>query len=164
GYRDSGPRQPLMTAIGVDLCKEVIGLNDRQQWSFNGIADWLETHTKPVALYELLSGAGRSRADVKRQFTLEPAIRDKWISALRSGRYSQLYGTWHHYDRVCTVEVILHELGYRDCGPRQPLMMLIGVDLCKEVICLNDQLQWSFNGIADWLATHTKPVSRAAAW
>ena len=114
-------------------------------------------------LYALLSGDGRSRVDVNRQFMFEAEIRDKWIRALRSGHYSQACGYWHIRDQVCAVEVILHELGYEDSGPRQPLIPLIGVALCKEVIGLNDQLQWSFEEIANWLETHTKPVSRAAA-
>ena len=111
-------------------------------------------------LYALLSGDGRSQVDVKRKFMLEAEIRDKWIRALRSGRYSQGYGYWHVRGWVCTVEVILHELGYEDFGPRQPLIPLIGVDLCKQVIGLNDQLQWSFEEIADWLETHTKPTAK----
>lgn len=118
--------------------------------------------SSPATLYELLSGDGRSRVDVNRHFTLDGEIHDKWISALRSGRYSQHYGYWHYrdsVDRVCTVEVILHELGYEDSGPREPLIAKVGLDLCKEVIALNDRLHWSFERIATWLETQTKPVS-----
>jgi hypothetical protein len=88
-------------------------------------------------------------------------FRDKWIRALRSGRYSQHYGNWHYRDWVCAVEVILHELGYEDSGPREPLIRKIGFDLCSVVVALNDRQYWSFKRIASWLETHTQPVSRA---
>jgi len=107
---------------------------------------------------------------VNHDFTLHVAIRAMWISALRSGRYSQLCGNWHYRHSVCAVEVILHELGYRDSGPREPFIAKIGFDLCSVVMALNDRQCWSFKRIADWLETHTSPVSweegylTAAAW
>jgi len=99
---------------------------------------------------------------MNRQLMLYVQIRDKWISALRSGRYSQLYGYWHYRDEVCAVEVILHELGYEDSQSRVPLIAKIGFDLCSAVITLNDRQNWSFKRIADWLETHTKPVRYVA--
>jgi hypothetical protein len=80
---------------------------------------------------------------------------------LRSGRYYQLRGNWHYRDEVCAVEVILHELGYADSGPRRPLIEKIGFDLCGVVVALNDLQCWSFRQIADWLETQTK---RTAGW
>ena len=117
--------------------------------------------SSPATLYALLSGDGRSPVEVNRHFTLDGETLEMWISALQSGRYSQHYGYWHDRgsgDRVCTVEVILHELGYGDFGPREPLIAKVGVGLCKEVIALNDRLHWSFEQIATWLEAQTKPV------
>jgi hypothetical protein len=115
----------------------------------------------PAKLYGLLSAHGRSRVDMNRELMLYVQIRDKWISALRSGRYCQLYGYWHRRDKVCAVEVILHELGYEDSQPRVPLIAKIGFDLCSAVITLNDRQNWSFRRIADWLEAHTKPSNQA---
>jgi hypothetical protein len=52
----------------------------------------------PATLYGLLSAHGRSPGDVNRHFMLYVEFRDKWIRALRSGRYSQHYGNWHYRD------------------------------------------------------------------
>jgi hypothetical protein len=112
-------------------------------------------------LYGLLLAHGLSRADVNRPVTVYGEICDQWIRALRSGRYYQHHGNWHYGDKVCAVEVALHELGYEDSGPRERLIAKIGFDLCSVVVALNDRQQWSFKRIANWLETHTKPVSRA---
>ena len=53
------------------------------------------------------------------------------------------------------MEVILHELGYTDSGPREPLVAKVGLELCAVVIVLNDCQGWSFTRIADWLETDT---------
>jgi len=112
----------------------------------------------PDALYGLLLARGQSGGDVNRDFTLDVTIRALWIRALRSGRYSQHFGNWHYRHWVCAVEVILHELGYRDCGPREPLIETIGQDLCGWVMVLNDREGWSFKRIANWLETRAQPV------
>ena len=113
----------------------------------------------PDTLYALLLAHGRYRADVNRPVTVYGEIVDLWVRALRSGRYLQHHGNWHYRDAVCAVEVILHELGYKDSGPRNALIAKVGFDLCSVVMALNDRQRWSFKQIAEWLETCTKPVS-----
>ena len=96
---------------------------------------------------------------VNRPVTVYGEIFDLWIRALRSGRYHQGRGFWHYRDEVCAVEVILHELGYQDSGPREPLAAKVGLELCGVVIALNDLKGWSFRQIADWLETDPRAAS-----
>jgi hypothetical protein len=97
----------------------------------------------------------REAAPDRHVTSYDPTL-DLWIRALRSGRYRQLRGAWHYRDELCAVEVLLHELGYEDSAPREPWILKIGLDLCSFVVALNDWQGWSFERIADWLAT--KPV------
>jgi hypothetical protein len=97
---------------------------------------------------------------VNRPVTVYGEIFDLWIRALRSGRYHQGRGFWHYRDEVCAVEVILHELGYQDSGPRDPLVAKVGFELCYKVIGLNDCERWSFMRIADWLEMEASRSAR----
>lgn len=97
---------------------------------------------------------------------MKPSIRDRWIKALRSGKYEQTTGTLCHFDSAssepisyCCLGVLTHIL--KDPNGDLGNCSLLSEEILKKtgltnpvqekLANLNDDSKWSFNRIASYI-------------
>ena len=94
--------------------------------------------------------------------TMDPAIKKKWVAALRSGEYEQGQGYLQKDGKFCCLGVLCHV-----CGAEESLGRLTDwpdantTDSSRltwpevnELAAMNDDDNLSFPEIADWIEEH----------
>lgn len=103
---------------------------------------------------------------------MNKTIKRSWCKALRSGKYKQgRYRLWYReYDTHCCLGVLCRSQGMRgtksitNCQRFDGLASALSSKLLKKfglternqqtLIMCNDDRQWSFSKIADWIEKH----------
>lgn len=77
----------------------------------------------------------------------------RWVAALRGGSFTQCFGQWEKHDAMCAgqVGVTIAQQMYRETGINHSAYEMMPAGFMDQVIRRNDELQWSFKMIADFI-------------
>lgn len=98
--------------------------------------------------------------EVPEGFKMDPELKAKWLEALRSGNYKQVRGQLALWGGFCCLGV-LNEIGGFGClaeadylhslKDHQGLFLAIPGETQRHLASKNDDWDWSFEEIADWI-------------
>jgi len=77
----------------------------------------------------------------------------RWVAALRGGNWRQCFGAWNRHGAVCAGQlgIIVAQQMYMETGENRSAYEMMPHGFMDQVIHRNDELQWNFKMIADFI-------------
>jgi len=79
---------------------------------------------------------------------MDPELKQRWVEALRSGKYQQIRNDYHNEAGYCAIGLLQVVMGGTEWQAEQALNCAADVD---SLIDLNDNQRFSFQTIADFV-------------